>query len=158
MSQSDACKTCDGENCNQKPDFPECYECNSKNDLGCSGNTTLTKSKICENYKESCVTGIDAFGYTHRRCSKGNERKEFTSNRHSTHTWCQGKKCNSNIFPDTRIQCYQCNGEDDCELNHKENDIDSSVKSLQATPCRIYSKDDQCYAFLSEGMQFTLRI
>lgn len=151
-SQADTCKTCEWQNCNEKPDFTECYECDGKNDLRCSGNqTTLGKSKICNNYKGSCLTGIDAFGYTHRRCSKDNENEgnEFSTNVHSTYEKCSSKKCNSKIFPKTRVQCYQCNGNrsHNCEMNPDN----LYFNTLQAVPCRLYSKDDQCYTYLSEG-------
>lgn len=140
------CKTCKGKDCNIKKDFQTCMYCNSKDDIECSRNTTLTESILCQNYLATCLVGIDSHGHTHRRCSKeySEETIEFPNDQFKV---CRENKCNTYIYPADRLQCYQCNGEKECDFMSSKN---SSIK-FEPLTCVIASKLDQCYAYLSRG-------
>lgn len=146
--QSDTCKHCFGKNCNKKRSFQECYNCNSRDEPQCAQNSTLGKTTICKEYLSTCLTGVDAHGHTHRCCSKNHpeDSDEFTYG----FEICSQNKCNGNIFPKDRLKCYQCNGEDECDLlpTHQ---TDHSDAPLEPQPCTILSQYDQCYTYIDEG-------
>lgn len=138
---SDTCKTCYGFNCNSRKEFQKCLKCHSKDDIECSGNITLTNtSVICKNLFESCVTAIDSKGYTRRGCSY---RSGFDYKIYST---CESTDCNRDIFPSNRLQCYRCNGEDECNFTPG-----NSTNSLIPMPCGLMSENDECYTYSDEG-------
>ncbi|XP_055309662.1 uncharacterized protein LOC129573299 [Sitodiplosis mosellana] len=145
---NDKCKTCEGRNCNLKNEFQECIYCNSRENIECSRNGTVQTSHMCENYLDTCVTGIDAHGHTQRRCSRSfdDDAIEFPNEQFEV---CRDNKCNTNIFPSNRLQCYSCEGnKEDCDfMPSKSTEIDTNSKKL--VPCGILSKLDQCFAFLA---------
>lgn len=96
---------------------------------------------VCGNYHSTCLTGIDKFGHTHRRCNKGHsaDSLEF-STRLTVYTENNG---NSEKYPPNRLECYQCENSDDCDYTY------GTFK--RPKPCRMYSEYDKCYAYLSEG-------
>lgn len=144
------CKTCEGKNCNLKKEFQRCIHCNSRDNVECSQSGMVQTSCICENYLSSCVTGIDAHGHTQRRCSRAiiDDEIEFPNKQVLV---CTTNKCNTDIFPSNRLQCYRCEGDnDDCDFI-PSNSTDLVTNSTQLVPCGILSKFDQCYAYLAEG-------
>lgn len=144
QSQSDTCKTCTGKNCNIAPNFQQCIECNSKFDITCAQNATLKPSKTCENYISTCVTGIDEDGHIHRRCNEQHNDENVNFPNGMFHV-CEENNCNTEIFPETRLQCYQCDGEKKCDFMSAEN-------TPKLVPCGIFSEYDQCFTYLGEGM------
>lgn len=136
LNQSDKCKTCIGKNCNVVKDYKTCYTCDSKNDSYCVKVSELTNVTICSNYLSSCATLIEN-GYTNRKCYD-----DFDSNNESTIDLCTDDKCNSNVFPKNRLQCYQCSGDEECKHITEESILE---------PCKFYSENDQCYSLINEG-------
>lgn len=147
LEQAKTCKTCEGKDCNAKTDFQKCIHCNSRDGSECAQNTT-TNWIECENYLSTCLTGIDSGGNTHRRCSKDYEKDshDFPNDQFEV---CTKSKCNTEIFPRNRLQCYECNGEDDCDFMPKTDEVFQRSQILK--PCGIFSKLDQCYSYLGEG-------
>lgn len=156
MAQTYFCKKCYGKNCNVKREFQQCYLCNSRDSSECSQNAgSSTRSAQCDNYLATCLTGIDAHGYTHRRCSVDydTDSLEFPNNQF---TVCTKNRCNSNIYPANRLQCYECNGERECDYMTSTSNSTSTSTTKQPKfphrllkPCAVLSKFDQCYAYLS---------
>lgn len=146
-----------GNNCNLKTEFQQCIYCNSADEIECSYNGTVQTSRICKNYLSSCVTGIDAHGYTHRRCTgETDDEVEFPNNQMSV---CTSNKCNTNIFPSNRLQCYRCEGGKDCDfvpLNSTGLATKSNATKSQLVPCGILSDSDQCYAYLAASKKFQI--
>lgn len=141
------CKSCEGSNCNVKKQFQTCIECNSKDYAECTRNiTNLNKIIECDSYLSTCLTGVDDYGVTHRRCSKDYDKDsvDFQKN----FVVCANNSCNTEIYPPNRLQCYVCSGEDECDFMTSPS---TEVKSLQSQPCRVYSKFDQCYAYFGVG-------
>lgn len=141
------CKTCEGTNCNKKKDFQKCITCSSRDSDKCSYNTSQIWEQ-CENYMSSCLTGIDAHGYTHRRCSKDPEQDnlEFPNNQIQV---CTPNLCNKNTFPPDRLQCYVCKGEDGCDFMPAKNELNKTNGELK--PCAYLLEDDECYAFIDRS-------
>lgn len=136
------CKTCHFTNCNVKKDFRSCAECISKDDISCSGNYNST---LCADYmKEFCFEGVDAEGYTHRRCATELEAKTHGF-KPKQYRVCSGDHCNTKTFPEGRLQCYACEGAE-CK--------DLKKSSIKPTACAIYSTDNQCYSYVGEGKEF----
>ncbi|XP_055308419.1 uncharacterized protein LOC129572481 [Sitodiplosis mosellana] len=141
LDNSVTCKSCTEARCNAKAKFQECYGCNGENEPLCAKNTELMSTKICKDYHSSCAIGIDKNGFTHRRCFNvlSNLNKEFPNN---TFT-CDEDKCNVEIFPNYRLKCYQCNGNEACNLD----------TSMKPEPCRIYTEYDQCFTYMGEDKE-----
>lgn len=140
QNQPDNCKTCLGKNCNLKKEYQRCIRCNSRDDIECIGNVTLNNSVICKNYLDACATGIDKFGYTHRRCTS-----DITYGHAKLLMFYSNINGNNKMFPYNRLQCYQCGNTDDCSFMYQR------TKESKLAPCRVYSEYDKCYAYLSEG-------
>lgn len=138
-NQSDKCKSCFGKNCNAIKDYKTCYICNSRGDPHCIEVSELTNVSICTNYLSSCAIAIEN-GHTHRKCYEDiNSTNEIVQ---TTMHICSDDKCNGNLFPENRLQCYQCNGDEECK---------NITENTRMGPCTIYSENDQCYSLLNEG-------
>lgn len=147
--QSKLCKTCHGKDCNIKRNFQECIDCVSKFNGLCLGNNKTTDWKPCENYLSTCLIGIDAHGLTHRRCSIDYEHDSliFPNNQFVV---CTENKCNTFIFPPDRLQCYECNGEPECDFKAVKSTEAHPIVGRELKPCKVLSVFDQCYSYLSE--------
>ncbi|XP_031624689.1 prestalk protein-like isoform X2 [Contarinia nasturtii] len=148
--QTENCKTCKAKDCNIKMEFQRCIHCNSINNPECNIGVTSKEWQICEGYLSTCVTGIDAHGYTHRRCSREyhDQDIEFPNRQYMV---CTQNMCNTGIFPRNRIQCYRCNGDkENCDFmpsNLMEN-------KLKLVPCDMFSTLDQCYTYLEDNKMY----
>lgn len=141
-TKQDLCKICDEDNCNLKAHFQQCYTCNSTYHSDClKVSEESTPLMICEEYMASCMTGIDRRGYTHRRCrfNKTIEEDDVLVE------FCEENKCNDNIYPDDRLQCFQCEGTKECEFLASD---ESENGALESQPCSVYSQYDQCFTLL----------
>lgn len=169
-NQSDSCKICNnGNNCkytklhdfskeisnlilkmtpiagNARLHFQECHECNSRNHPQCSRDPRATRKSICDSYYSSCLTGIDQYGHTHRRCIADHEIYNLDLPvSFKYYTICTDNGCNDQIYPEDRLQCIQCNGEKNCNL------IESTKSSMKPEPCKILSKYDQCFTYINK--------
>lgn len=148
-THSGTCKICQGNNCNVRLQFQECYECNSRNDPRCARNPKSTGVKTCNWYYSSCLTGIDKLGYTHRKCVADHEMPDDLSARFNPFTICMENRCNDQIFPENRLKCFQCNGEKDCNLIASN----KTGFSLEAEPCKILARHDQCFTYINKGKE-----
>lgn len=135
---SDTCKSCTGTRCNERAKYQECYSCNGENEPQCAKNAELTNIETCRNYRSSCGIEIDEKGFTHRGClnQASNFRKKLSNNTFI----CDEDNCNVEIFPKDRLKCYQCSGNEECNLD-----------SIKPEPCTIYVKHDQCFTYLNKG-------
>lgn len=148
LNQSESCKTCFSQNCNEKINFQSCYNCNSKDDSHCSEISEFSEMTVCPNYMDKCATGIDAKGYTVRRCSKNSSTDELDFSKRFE--ICNESDCNRNIFPTDRLRCFQCEESSDfeCQLL-MTNSSEISSLPIQSKPCRVLSQYDKCYTFIS---------
>lgn len=142
LNDSDGCKMCKGKACNLKPAFQECHVCNSEHDPNCSRNPQLTELKTCKEYLSTCLTTIDANGFTQRDCS--NSREQEYVEQSQRHEFCANDKCNNEIFPRDRLQCFQCSGEEECNFNNTE-------RVLKTETCDVFVEYDQCFTYIDEG-------
>ncbi|XP_031624827.1 uncharacterized protein LOC116341726 [Contarinia nasturtii] len=140
VGNSNDCKSCVGNNCNAKVKFHECYNCNSKTDLQCSRDASLTDTKTCRTYYSECLTGIDRNGYTHRRCT--NQQKSFKREFSDNLILCDDEKCNVKIYPKGILKCYQCNGKKECDL--------TEGSKLKPQRCTMLSQYDQCFTYVNQ--------
>lgn len=142
---TETCKSCDWLNCNLKPIFQKCHNCNSKDDPRCAKGIESAKTEVCKTYYSECTTGINQEGYTIRRCSMDyKDLMDGFSNRYQN---CVENNCNSEIYPADRLQCYQCNGNENCNfMSPNSKDFD-----LQPEPCSILSEFDQCFTYINKG-------
>lgn len=130
--QSPECQMCLHQNCNIKKNFKQiCHFCNGISDEQCAQGIS-NKIIECPDYSSSCLVGIDWNGFTHRSCSSIKLYDERTyANGYET---CFGDYCNDKIFPKNRLLCYQKNASD-----------------AKPTPCKIYSKNEECVVYVGEG-------
>lgn len=134
-----------------KKEFQRCIQCNSKDNIECSQSGAVQTSYICQNYFGNCVTGINAQGYTQRRCSGPNDKAQFPNEQMLP---CNASNCNNDIYPPNRLQCYRCDGDkEDCNFM-PANSTGLAKMSRHLTPCGVLSRFDQCYAYLSGSKNF----
>lgn len=149
--QSNTYKNCERHLCDSKATNKECFVCNGIENSMCSSIPDPSNIVSCAENISTCLTGIDRLGYTHRSCRWSNSTlneptAEDQSNYPNGLDICNESKCNDKIFPATRLQCYQCSGGENCAV------VQSST--IQSQPCSIFSKLDQCYSYISEGVKF----
>lgn len=133
-----SCKTCDGNECNNKATFQTCLQCDSTNDPNCLELLVASEPTECRNYLDSCKTLINAEGKTVRGCTS-----DLLGVQTTVDAECIDNNCNGGIFPADRVKCYQCSGEG-CADELRET---SSINQY----CANYVRDDVCYGF-TDGM------
>lgn len=125
---------------------PLCYVCSSRDNLNCGKSNPAYALANCPNNTDQCLTAIDQDGYTVRQCIS-NETNNANLKSFRMHSICQESKCNGEIFPENRLQCFQCDGGRSCNrLKTNENIF------LEEQPCRVYSKYDQCFMYMDDGI------
>lgn len=147
LNSFDECRICKEENCNKKIDLQRCYTCTSRDDLNCTQDVSDYTINICPNYMDKCLTAIDADGFTVRKCisNQTDSDKEHLST-YTKFEICNGNKCNADIFPNKRLQCFQCDGGKECEVLQTSENI-----LFEPKPCQIYSVQDQCFTYVDES-------
>lgn len=153
LEQSDTCKSCQGRFCNTKVNFQECYYCNGHQHPDCTAISSSIDAVTCKEYNSTCLVGIDRVGFTHRRCSNISKVTRDLNHFPIGFEICEASKCNNQVYPENRLRCYQCSGEDECNF------VDlgcSSIpnQSIEPKPCSIWSHQDQCYTYFSKGEYF----
>ncbi|XP_055309594.1 uncharacterized protein LOC129573250 [Sitodiplosis mosellana] len=144
LNGTDQCQTCKGDNCNKKVEFQYCYVCTSRNDPICAQTDPSQALTMCPNYLDQCLTAIDSEGFTVRQCVS-NQTRNSDPNKFSMHNVCEESKCNGNIFPENRLQCFQCDGDRLCDRLRTNENV-----SLEEKPCAVYSKIDQCFMYMDD--------
>lgn len=147
LNGTETCKSCLSSDCNKKPTFHECYSCNSKDDPGCAREIQSGKTEVCKTYNSDCITGIDGEGYTHRGCNIALSASDILQGYFNLYDKCSDNKCNTEVFPNNRQKCYQCNGEESCNFVSPN----STNVNLQPQPCSVLSDFNQCYTYINEG-------
>ncbi|XP_073835559.1 uncharacterized protein [Musca autumnalis] len=134
---------CTGDNCNDianLPQPPSCRWCSSDNDPDCASNPALTTATVCHLYPNTeCFVSVDKDGVTRRGClSDVNDDlfNDCTSGSSTKCKICNTNDCNSEIFPEERKSCIQCDSAlfSACEDN----------PSQFAQTCAIYEENDRC--------------
>ncbi|XP_037949168.1 uncharacterized protein LOC119680432 [Teleopsis dalmanni] len=118
------CKVCTESNCNRAL-YPsgrqQCYRCNSVTDSNCEDAPSTTQACPLYDPNDSCVTKI-VNDVTYRGC--GTELNCNDASYKSCRS-CESNNCNTlnlinevigdpGMFQELPLNCYQCNGTDDC--------------------------------------------
>lgn len=64
---------------------------------------------------------------------------------------CTKNKCNNDIYPPDRLQCYACNGGHDCDFMPTNSPKPLAGSERKLKPCNTFSVYDQCYAFFTKS-------
>ncbi|XP_055375807.1 uncharacterized protein LOC129608355 [Condylostylus longicornis] len=139
---------CQGDGCNNR-EIQKCYNCSSKTDPNCSKwvNSNGIVNEICETSNDECLIAITADQHTVRGCKSQNLYCNETEV--NTCKSCAGPLCNSGLFPDTRLKCYQCRDSDVCNRDQRSNGI--------PTACTNFTSDDECIEFIDEKQTNIIR-
>lgn len=133
--------------CNEKPTFQTCFECNSQDDPNCATLQGDLQEKMCDDYLDSCKVYVKPNMTTHRGCSKEILSDGVECSAQSVNCkQCAESKCNGEIFPATRLYCFQCEGKnasDNCYTNLEGN-------TELSYPCRIYNFRDSCFLYVGD--------
>lgn len=139
-ANTSTCKTCLGEKCNRRNDFPECYT----TDLSQTNVFKVpTGSKICTKYEDICFAQLQENkqiirGCIHEHTAENNLPVDFlltSAADERTYKLCSTRLCN--VF--TPINCHVCNSEDDKNCDAPMED------SIQECPADLMSST--CYHF-----------
>ncbi|XP_058450843.1 uncharacterized protein LOC131430138 [Malaya genurostris] len=134
--ESGKCVLCESNNCNG--DLNYCVACNSAENAECGGsmkNVPMEMMKTCSD--RQCVSYIDENYHTVKGCATGTNFCDETQNLDCQQ--CTGSMCNNVLFPEGRLQCYQCS------------DCDQLTTSQLPVPCKTYNSDDQCFTYVIEN-------
>lgn len=93
----------------------------------------LKYNQICEAGITKCIVKVDN-KLTVRSCASESDVSKCADA--NTCKTCDSINCNTGIFPQKRINCYQCNGTT-C--------TDVATNSVSSKPCLIYEEKDECY-------------
>lgn len=98
--EEEGCQNCFGKSCNKRIEFNQkCYFCSGPTDERCSNLSGKKEIITCPNYSSSCLIGIDANGFIHRRCSsyKTFDQFEFPKG----FELCFSDLCNDKVIANT---------------------------------------------------------
>lgn len=137
---------CKYDKCNSKIKQLDCIHCTNEKDTNCAEPSESKKAKDCSQTSNTCLTGIDKDGVTHRTCGISEKKAK---EKYEKFEICHGNTCNDHVFPKNRLKCVQCQGETDCELKTPE-----SKKKFPAKVCQTYSDKDECYTYYEDGEFF----
>ncbi|KAM7352834.1 uncharacterized protein ACRADG_005199 [Cochliomyia hominivorax] len=110
------CKKCDASD-------PKC----SQTDMN---TNDMQYSEICSDGITECLLKVDDNKLIVRGCNTG----KISCSDNTTCKTCKGTNCNTGIFPDKRINCYQCSGSSCLDTTN-----------LTSKPCLKYVSNDKCY-------------
>lgn len=133
-----------------KKEFQRCIYCNSIENVECVGNGTSNKSIVCEAYNAACITGLDKFGHIHKGCVEHMFNDAITKIL-TQYVVNSNNNGNDEIYPPYRLKCYQCGNSDDCNFMYQK------TKDSKLALCSVYSRHEECYAYLSEGIILILK-
>jgi Protein of unknown function (DUF753) len=118
-------------------DALECYFCNSNTESTCASTLYLNRTKTCTGNDE-CAVWISGY-VTFRGC-----KSDIPPGNQIFNT-CGGELCNRKIFPEERLKCVQCQGD-----NSKCFEPDASL----LFPCKNYFFEDECYVHIISKWKF----
>lgn len=145
----DQCKICSGDNCNTRPSFERCYNCDSTKYPNCFTNLEKTHSKICKDYDDECFTHIGDSDIVRGCLKEQNFRfqsicRNNNENKCATCTTKEGLGCNEQKL---NIEyCAHCNSE-------KDENCRDQPESFKDRLCSKFALFDQpapkegCYMF-----------
>lgn len=102
------CKSCNGENCNDRSSYKTCLNCSSADDgPECATDPKSIHNKVCRSYNDQCFTHIGR-EHVSRGCfnEKGKDLEACRSNPDKCAV-CNEHSCNDQTIQlDTCIDCY----------------------------------------------------
>uniref|UniRef100_T1GCA8 DUF753 domain-containing protein n=1 Tax=Megaselia scalaris TaxID=36166 RepID=T1GCA8_MEGSC len=116
----------------------KCVLCDSQKNPSCVANTNSSKTVDC---KTACFSFINNVGDTVRGCAINDD---ICQNNELCST-CKTDLCNQEVFPESRLQCVQC-----------ENCFNSTTLP-QMSYCDIYNPEDECYTYFDPKTLLTIR-
>lgn len=140
------CKVCDENACNKDAastlqTSQRCLQCSTANDAGglCLAGTTSTLP--CTKDSESkCFLQVQTDGHLKRGCKGDLSAAEVTACTGDSCKICNEPSCNTGVYPEGRLRCYQCKSSDDENCN---NELQGPEKSAF---CKLYKAGDKCYS------------
>lgn len=138
------CFECKSNQCNvawKRSDYHDCVFCNSEQDARCSilPNSNDLATRKCKG--DCMITMIDDGKQLIRSCLDDKELQDqglCKSNNNVNCTSCEGDACNTNLYPEDRLQCYHCDSMESCQ-------------NRQLQYCVNYNIYDQCFAKYSNN-------
>lgn len=142
--QSPECKTCIGNDCNEKPTFQYCRTCNSSTSVNCIRSPGSFASQLCLNYADECYTHVENDVVTRGCLATGSAAVQQTcqTNPDLCHTCSSGANCNNRIV-DGEF-CLTCDAATDPTCR------DTPDFTLR-TQCPLATQQRGCYLFDDGG-------
>ena len=140
--QGDSCKTCIGNDCNEKVAFTNCRVCNSTTNVNCIRSPNSFASVTCRDYIDECYSHVDN-DIVVRGCLKQNAQAQIGCERNNDLCErCDGPNCNNKLI-DGEF-CLTCDSENDpnCVQN---------LNFTMRTQCKLALQQRGCYRFDDTG-------
>lgn len=141
--QEQFCKTCLGNDCNEKVEFTNCIACTSNSSVGCIRSPNSFQSVLCRNYLDECFNYVEN-DIVVRGCwlqSTETIQKSCTENSDFCDL-CSSPNCNNKIV-DGEF-CLSCDSEvnDDCREN---------LNHTLRVQCKLAVRKRGCYRYDDGG-------
>lgn len=143
-SNTTACKTCDGPNCNNRYEFQKCYQCNSTEDVDCIRATHWFTPVMCHSYNDTCYVHV-ANDVVSRGCLKESSipNVEMECKDPDVCEQCRGEAgCNNKIVDGEFCMTCDSNNNTNCRTN---------ITIELRTQCPLSVTPLGCYRFEDEG-------
>lgn len=149
LIQSDTCKTCFGNDCNERAHIQKCYTTNGEIDVSTEASS-LNSIKVCKSYNDVCFTLVNHGKTILRDClseysDKNNLQINFLTEFHNKTDYymCSSPLCNDrNITP---TFCLQCDSNSDANCPDPSTD---EWKKDAKHQCPFELTPSGCYHFI----------
>lgn len=138
------CKTCLGNDCNQKPSFQSCRSCSSSDNVSCIRSPNSFAAVTCRNYLDTCYTHVDNNTVT-RGCLSAigtGVPAECNASNSDLCEKCEGQNCNNRVV-DGEF-CLICDALTDPTCR-------SNANFTMRTQCQLAVKPRGCFLFDDGG-------
>lgn len=116
--EGDFCKTCNGNDCNNRLRFQRCLSCDSMTNPDCLLPNDQIPSELCRNYFDTCITHFEDNRLQRGCTSRYNDLQLSCSNNSSLCKTCDAdNNCNDDLLEEE--YCVTCDSEIDanCRTN-----------------------------------------
>lgn len=140
--QGQFCKTCIGNDCNEKVDFQQCKVCNSTQNVDCIRSTHFIDSQTCRNYDDDCFVHVKD-DVIQRGCLRSNQNLGSDCDNGDICEKCRDRNdCNDKVV-DGEF-CITCDSE--CDSNCR-----NALNTTMRTQCTLSVAKMGCYLFNDGG-------
>lgn len=152
LGSSDKCKTCKGENCNEKVEFQVCTHCSSETDgKACITGDARFNETQCPNYTDKCYIHLENRVVTRGCMDRSKTLTECDSDREH---WAFYDNPNSNRLSLEAQTCFACDSSNNINCTNVEKFMNNN-EYLEKCPLSL--EDKGCYHYINSRTRRNIR-